>query len=309
MSEHEAYLQKARQSLLGLSVADAFGFHFEAWRAGVNQRYIKERKMPDGIWKYTDDTEMALSIYSVLRQFGRIEQDTLADSFTKHFDESRAYGTGAMRLLRRMQDGEDWRTALASRDMFRGEGSFGNGAAMRAGIIGAYFSDDIDKVIENAQLSAEITHTHPEGIAGAIAVAVAAAILTNMPKTTKPTMPEFFDSIISHIPESEVRENCVTASQISPVTSTDKAALVLGNGRNIAAMDTVPIAFWCAIKYLDNFEEAMWQLASIGGDVDTTCAITGSIIACYSTKTIPETWKSRCEELPEWAFQETDIRM
>lgn len=55
----------------------------------------------------------------------------------------------------------------------------GNGGAMRAAPVGAYFADDLDKVLCHARASAEVTHGHIEGIAGAMAVAVAAALLLN----------------------------------------------------------------------------------------------------------------------------------
>jgi ADP-ribosylglycohydrolase len=56
--------------------------------------------------------------------------------------------------------------------MFGGRGSYGNGAAMRVAPLGAYLADDLKAVRENAILSAQITHIHPEGIAGAIAQSV-----------------------------------------------------------------------------------------------------------------------------------------
>lgn len=301
MVEQSIKLQRAEQALLGLRVGDAFGSYFEMWRASVNRRYISKRSMPDEIWKYTDDTEMALSIYAVLRQFGKINQDDLIIKFLEHYTDSRGYGNGAIKLLKRIAKGEDWR--VASKDMFRGEGSFGNVGAMRVAPLGAYFADDFEALIQNARLSAEVTHAHPEGIAGAIAVAVAVAVINNLPTQEKPSQSDFFNLILSHIPDSEVRENCFTASKIPLSLSTDEASKTLGNGRHVSAMDTVPIALWVALKYLDNFEEAMWQLASIGGDVDTTCAIAGSIIASYSSASIPKTWINTCEALPDWVLK------
>ncbi len=47
--------------------------------------------------------------------------------------------------------------------MFSGLGSFGNGAAMRAAPLGAWFAGDVETVIQQAILSAEVTHAHPEG--------------------------------------------------------------------------------------------------------------------------------------------------
>lgn len=302
MVEQTIKLQRAEQALLGLRVGDAFGSYFEMWRVWVNRRYISKRSMPDEIWKYTDDTEMALSIYAVLRQFGKIDQDDLIIKFLEHYTDSRRYGNGAIILLKRIAKGEDWR--LASKDMFRGEGSFGNGGAMRVAPLGAYFADDFDALIQNARLSAEVTHAHPEGIAGAIAVAIAVAVIINLPAQEKPSQLEFFNLILPHIPDSEVRENCLAASKMSLNLSTDEASKISGNGRHVSAMDTVPISLWVALKYLDSFEEAMWQLASIGGDVDTTCAIAGSIIASYSGESIPKTWIDTSEAIPDWVLKQ-----
>ncbi len=63
----------------------------------------------------------------------------------------------------------------AASALFNGMGSFGNGAAMRIAPLGAYFADDLDRVAIEAERAAVITHTHPEAVAGAIAVALAAA--------------------------------------------------------------------------------------------------------------------------------------
>src|SRR5258707_3583505 len=59
--------------------------------------------------------------------------------------------------------------------LFGGQGSFGNGSAMRVAPLGAYFADDLDAVVEQASRSAEVTHAHAEASAGAIAVSLAAA--------------------------------------------------------------------------------------------------------------------------------------
>jgi ADP-ribosylglycohydrolase len=90
-------------------------------------------------------------------------------------------------------------------------------------------------------------------------------------------------------------------------TSTEKAAKILGCGWDVSAIDTVPFALWCAINYLDNFEEALWQTISVGGDADTTGAMVGGIIASYGGQAcIPQSWKEHCEPLPEWALGDGD---
>lgn len=92
------------------------------------------------------------------------------------------------------------------------------------------------------------------------------------------------------------------AREVSPELAIWDVAMILGNGRNVVAMDTVPIALWSAVKWMDNFEEGFWQLASVGGDVDTTCAIMGGIIGSYSTETIPDEWIVHREAFPAWAI-------
>ena len=49
-------------------------------------------------------------------------------------------------------------------------GSFGNGSAMRVSAAGWLF-DTLDKTLEMAKVTAEVTHNHPEGIKGAQATA------------------------------------------------------------------------------------------------------------------------------------------
>ena len=86
-----------------------------------------------------------------------------------------------------------------------------------------------------------------------------------------------------------------------PLTDPRSAAASLGNGRYISAPDTVPFCLWIAAKHLDDFETAFWDTACVGGDIDTTCAIVGGIVASrVGLAGIPAAWLKRCEALPEW---------
>ena len=287
-------LELAYLSLEGLSVGDAFGQCF--FRPDA-QSHLIERVIPDAPWLFTDDTEMSLSIVSVLARFGSIQQDALAESLASHYDFDRAYGPSMHRLLERIRHGEDWRQAASS--SFGGQGSWGNGAAMRAAPVGAYFSHDLDVVVKQAALSAEVTHTHPEGIIGAVAVAVAAAQSVQSTRTgRKPTHQEFLGAVIDRLPPSEVRSKLVRAKSINDLKSIDFAISILGNGVEMSAQDTVPIALWCSSQFLDSYTDALWLAASVGGDRDTICAITGGIVAGYvGYQGIPEEWKARRESL------------
>lgn len=286
----------ARLALEGLSVGDAFGENF--FRR--DRTMVARRELPDGQWRYTDDTNMALSIYHLLCQKGEIDQDALALGFAAHYDPLRGYGPGAGRLLRQIGAGGHW-WQDAARSLFGGQGSYGNGAAMRIAPLGGFFADDLDRVVAQAIKSAEITHAHPEGIAGAVAIAVAVALAVRLRGTPPPTRESLIEMLLPCVPESEVKSGLRRARDLQS-TQTSHATQMLGNGSAISAQDTVPFCIWCAGQHLADFEEALWQTASAFGDVDTNCAIVGGIVAAYVGQDgIPAEWICRREPLPNWA--------
>jgi ADP-ribosylglycohydrolase len=292
-------LTRARISLEGLSVADAMGGFFEG--ATRLPHAVATRTPPSAPWHYTDDTQMALSIVAILRQHGAIDQDELARSFAEHYERSRGYGPATRTLLARIRRGLSWHEE--SRGIFKGQGSYGNGAAMRVAPLGAFFADDLGALIEHARRSAEVTHAHPEGIAGAIAVAAAAAWAWRMRGAHPPAQQNFFDCILPLVPASEVANRLHQARELPPEQPIESVVTALGNGRNVSAQDTVPFALWCAAQHLDDYTAAFWLTASGLGDVDTTCAIVGAIVASYSgVEGIPAAWIAAREPLPAWPF-------
>lgn len=290
-------LERARTSLEGLSVGDAFGGYAHGER-------VTRRLLLEAPWHFTDDTMMALSIVWVLRTHKMIDQDALALDFAAHYDKTRGYGPAMRKLLPALFLGADWR--IESKKLFKGEGSLGNGGAMRIAPLGGYFADDLALLVEQARLSCEITHAHPEGIAGAIGVAVAAAMAYQARvNAVKPKRAAFIDQILPHLPDSAVRERTRKARDLAPM-AIRQVVEHIGNGGNITAIDTVPYCLFCAGEYLDNYEEALWFTASGGGDIDTNCAIVGGIVALYTgIEGIPAEWRSRREPLPEWPFTES----
>lgn len=280
-------LRKALLSLDGLSVGDAFGERFFSISPPRSST-----ELPPGPWRWTDDTHMALSIVEVLRIFGRIEQDALAKAFARRFTEDphRGYASGAMRLLRQVARGADWREV--SPRLF-GTGSYGNGAAMRVAPVGAFFYDDLRQAAEEARLSAVVTHAHIEAQAGAMAVAVAAALAARGPR---PAGGDFLREVLPFVPESLTKERLRKAMEI-PSDELEEAVRQLGSGSEVSAQDTVPFCLWSAASHLEDFETALWWTARGGGDCDTTCAIVGGIVA-LSSPGIPAVWLARREPLP-----------
>jgi len=299
LSSRQERLDRARLSLEGLSVGDAFGERFFV-HPNVVERLLALRALPLPPWPYTDDTEMALSIVAVLRRHDTIDQDALAQSSASHYNPSRGYGPAMHRMLRRVGGGEQWQVVAAS--LFEGQGSFGNGAAMRVAPLGAYFADDLERVVEQARRSAEVTHAHPEGIAGAIGIAVAAAWAWRLGQGGNSST-SLIDLVLPYLPASEVQSRLRRALDLAPGTPASYGAALLGNGSAISAQDTVPYAIWCASEHLADYEAALWHTASGLGDVDTTCAMVGGIVALHAgLGSIPAEWRQSREALPNWPF-------
>jgi ADP-ribosylglycohydrolase len=133
--------------------------------------------------------------------------------------------------------------------------SYGNGSAMRVSPV-AWFERHEHRVMILAERSAEVTHNHPEGIKGAQATAM--AILWAR----------------SGVPRNRIRRDL--EAQFGYDTSTSVEELQKTYEYNETCQRTVPEAFRCFYEATD-FEDAIRNAISIGGDSDTVAAITGSM--------------------------------
>lgn len=295
-TDHAERMQRARLSLDGLSVGDAFGQHFFVPNV---EFLIGQRTIPFPRWQYTDDTEMALAIVDVLEAHGHIHQDELSRAFVQRYQRNplRGYGATARQILEAVANGGPWRAASAS--AFGGEGSMGNGAAMRVAPLGAYFADDLDRAVKEAIASAEVTHGHPEGQAGAVAVASAAAFASRISAGLEKTKPGcLIELAIEHLEAGDTRNRLIQALALPLAESPVAAARLLGSGQRVTAPDTVPFTLWCASRHFDNYEEVLWNTVAGLGDRDTTCAIVGGIVALSAGRaSIPEEWLRAREPL------------
>jgi ADP-ribosylglycohydrolase len=298
LSDPSPRLALARLALDGLSLGDALGERFFVHEMQVG-RLIEQRAIPQAPWFYTDDTAMALSIVEVLERHGSIDQDALALAFARRYQDEprRGYGGGAHTLLRAICEGARWQDAAPA--LFSGQGSFGNGGAMRAAPLGAYFFDDPEAVVVQARASAEVTHAHPDGQAGAIAVALAASFAArHRGAGGLDAGEEMLRFVLERTPPSATRDGIEQALGMFRTASLRHAAVTLGTGYRVSSSDTVPFCLLCAGRHLDSFPEAFWATVSGLGDRDTTCAIVGGIVALsVGPEGIPPGWLASREAL------------
>lgn len=157
--------------------------------------------------------------------------------------------------------------------------SFGNGSAMR--VSPCAWADECaetwvlpSNAANLARLSAEVTHNHPEGIKGAMAVAEAIFICRYYYRQglkTGNNINACKDTLKRHIEKKYGYNLSQTLDEIRPAYSF-----------NETCQGTVPQAIIAFLESRD-FEDAIRNAISLGGDSDTLAAITGSIAeAAYS---------------------------
>ncbi|GAA3387525.1 ADP-ribosylglycohydrolase family protein [Streptomyces roseoviridis] len=288
-------------SLHGLAFGDAFGDRwFGILRREGPAALAARTPPPEPLWRWSDDTAQALVLVRELADGdGSVDQDRLARRFAAAYaaDTHRGYGASMHDVLRRIGAGEPWRDVVAGQ--FGGQGSWGNGAAMRVAPLGAWHAADLDAAAEQAARQAAVSHHHPEAVTGAVAVAVAAALATRSRGGPAPARPEFLRAVAERLPDGDVRSGVRIASRMPRRTSVTHAAAVLGSGSAMSGPDTVPYALWCAAGHLDDLHEGLWTTVAGRGDIDTTCAIAGGVIAARTGVTaLPAIWHTAREPLP-----------
>ena len=142
--------------------------------------------------------------------------------------------------------------------------SWGNGSAMRVSPVGFAF-DSIEKVLEEAKRSAEVTHNHPEGIKGAQATALAVF----MARTG-----ESKEAIRSEISERFAYDMDRTLAEIRPTYRFD-----------VSCQGSVPESI-IAFLESEDLEDAVRKAISLGGDGDTMACIAGALAEAHY-KTLP----------------------
>jgi ADP-ribosylglycohydrolase len=152
--------------------------------------------------------------------------------------------------------------------------SWGNGAAMRISPVGFAF-DDLDSVLKKSEEFTKVTHSHPEGIKGA--QAVASAIFMARTGSSKHELKTFIEKRFGYNLGMHIDE-------IRPMYKFD-----------VSCQGTVPQAIRAFIDS-ENFVDAIRNAVSLGGDSDTIACITGAIAQAFYSY-VPEDIQLKVYEL------------
>ena len=234
--------------MYGAILGDIIGSPFEFDRGDKTKEFDLFTKGCD----FTDDSVMTIAVGEALLAVG-------PEATVKEIEEA---------VVTNMQDwgkrypyagyGGRFRYWLGERNP-KPYGSYGNGSAMRVSAAG-WLYDSMERTREVARATANVTHNHPEGIKGAEATASAIYMARN--GSSKEEIKEYI--------EREFHYNLDrTLDEIRPGYHMDETC-----------QRTVPEAIIAFLESKD-FEDAIRNAVSLGGDTDTLGAITGSIAEAF----------------------------
>jgi poly(ADP-ribose) glycohydrolase ARH3 len=278
--------------MVGSALGDAIGelaFRYSE-RAGLRNQVAAADTLI-----YTDDTAMAIGLAESILEVGRLEPQHLGDTFRANYlrEPFRGYALGPPTIFSLVIGGE-MSYLEAARSLFGGQGSYGNGAAMRIAPVGLLFHASPD-LYEQVRVSASVTHTHPLGIDGAAVLARAIAQAVTLSSQESFSAQDFCQALIDFARTAEIRDKMILLKKlVADQTPPREAAQRLG--QSVAAHQSVPFALYAFLRHAKSFEDCLFCAALNGGDRDTlgamACAVSGAYLG---VEAIPSLWREKLE--------------
>lgn len=246
---------------------------------------------------YTDDTAMALGLAQSIIQAGEVDEQHLGDTFRANYlrEPWRGYASGPPTIFYLV---DKWQIPYneVARTLFDGQGSFGNGAAMRIAPLGLFYHD-APELYEHAHASASVTHTHPIGVDGAAVQAWAVAQAVSLSPQEPFPLAEFSLGLIDFARTEEIRDKMTLLRDlVNDKAPPSFAADWLGQG--VAVHESLVFALYAFLRYPKSFEACLSCAVLHGGDRDTlgamACAVSGAYLGIEA---IPSGWRARLENL------------
>ncbi|TXT67716.1 MAG: hypothetical protein BAJALOKI1v1_20033 [Promethearchaeota archaeon] len=300
--------EKFLGAFIGSSLGDAIGEL--AFQFGTKDLLLKHVQSQN-ILRYTDDTAMAIGIAeTIISTKNDWTTKQLAEQFHTNYSREpyRGYGMGPPTIFNIVERSErDYQEVATS--LFGGEGSYGNGAAMRITPLGIFYYDteDLYNIVER---SAVATHTHPLGIDGATTLAKLLGILV-LKKPENNDIEKERTDILTKLRDfahtDEYKEKISRIFQLCEnKTDIKKAEEDLGS--NVLAFTSVPFAIYTFFRNPDSYRETLLDTVLISKDRDTVGAMVGGLLGAYlGIDDIPTSWIEKLENIDYIRQLATDL--
>jgi ADP-ribosylglycohydrolase len=256
--------------LIGTAIGDALGLPMEGMKAASIGRAFRELDRYRFLGRtgfVSDDTEQSALVAQCLARNPRDRQ-----AFLRAFRRSLLawfsrlpWGIGLATLRACL------RIALGLRRT--GVASAGNGAAMRAAIVGAFFFDSPKTRTEWSDSLAAVTHTDPRAVEGARFVAEIAAQC--VARGTGAPTEDLVSVATETVGQPTLRDAIERARRLArAATTTEVAGRELGNTGFV--VHTLGITTFCFLRFGDEPSLAIAEAVRAGGDTDSHAAIVGA---------------------------------
>ncbi len=291
--------KKLRGYLFGTACADALGRSVEH----LTLEQIKEKYGEKGILEYpldspwTDDTQLMLVLSRGLLRGAELELPELmgriAEELVLWLDEP-DLGAGATSrgAALNLKGGVHWsKSAVTSKTC---------GSLMRVGILGFVYRNDPEKLIKAALLSGRITHNHQVSDAASIAGAYAVKLALD---GIEPE--EMFEPLL-RVTEGISQEftDALEKSYETAHSELENEDALKKLGQGWYADETFALAYFCTLRYHDDYKKAVQIAVNITGDSDSVGSVAGGILgAKLGIEAVPVSWiealrdKEKLEEM------------
>lgn len=306
---------RAAGSLLGLALGDALGFVVEAAPPVVAAEYVRAElrpglagaraRAPFAPGQYSDDTQLARELLLSIREARGFDPGAFAARLARLFAEGRVVGAGpgSRSAAERLGAGAHWERAGTPAPYA------GNGAAMRAGPLGALYAGDPVRLAAVARDQARVTHRDRRAVAGAVAIAGAVALACRpgriVPQALLGELRAWVLPIDASVgaavgavedwlgepaPRAAARLAEFSASGAHP-----------GAGVSPFVLPTVAWSLYAFLRSPDDHWETLCTAIEVGGDTDTMAAMAGAMSGAHlGPGCLPEPLLDRLTDAGLW---------
>ncbi len=277
---------KLRGYLYGTACADALGRPVEHLTLEqIKQKYDEKGILelpPNSPW--TDDTQLMLVLARGLLRGAELElpklMDKIAEELVLWLDEP-DLGAGATTkgAALNLRDGINWSNS--------GLNSKTCGSLMRVGILGFIFRNDPEKLIKAASISGRITHTHPAADAASVAGAYAVKLAID---GVEPR--EMFEPLLEVTQGiSQEFTHALESSYKTAYSSIGDEEGLKKLGQGWYADETFALAYFCILRYPNDYKKAVQTAVNITGDSDSVASVAGGILGVrLGVDAVPISW-------------------
>lgn len=276
--DHELQ-DRLRGVAVGAAIGDALGMPLEfgpAIPAGRLVRTMQPGRLPAG--GFTDDTELALALADSLLARCPLDPDSMARHFVAWYRAGPDdVGIQISSVLGRIARGAAWPAAVTAVQQAKPDAA-GNGSVMRCWPVALAHWADLDQLLADSRLQSQVTHPHPECVAGGAFVNVT------------------IYHLVRGVPPAEAVRQALDLADPPPALRQTIAAAPTKRREQLAnsgwVRHTLESAVW-GLLTTDSFAEAVVQVVNLGNDADTAGTVVGALAgATYGLHAIPPAWRA-----------------